>query len=617
MNAVAIDRALRRWAAAGVRLAARGWCCMVLILVALGSGGSYAAEDFLPPEQAFKVTARMADAGHAEIRLRIAQGYYLYREPFRFSAKDAVLGDAQIPAGKVKFDETFQKNVETYRDELKIILPISGVGAAARLLVVSQGCADAGLCYPPMTSELALNLPAGSSPEVSTAAVTSLSGAATASDPTESPSLGGLLREGRLWQTVAAFFGLGLLLSFTPCVLPMLPILSSLIVGVDQHPTRRRGLLLAACYSLGMATVYTALGVAAGLAGEGLAASLQTPWALGGFALLLALFALSMFDVYQLRMPERFTGSVTSQCNRLPPGRVLGVFLMGGMSALIVSPCVTAPLAATLLFIGQSGDVTLGGAALFAMALGMSVPLMVLGASAGRWLPRAGGWMHGVKRSFGFLMLGMAIWVAQPVLPASVALALWGLLLLVFGFTLEPFSKDPHHRHVLRHALQRAAGLASLVLGAAQLLGAASGGFDPLKPLGHLQSRAGRESAPTLQFASVDSSSALDAALAAAVTAGQPVVLDFYADWCVSCKEMDRFTFQDAKVAARLQKAVLLKADVTANAEAHRGLLKRFGLFGPPGTIFFDRSGKELAGARVIGFQSPTRFGQTLDLVGL
>ena len=327
MNAAAHFIFLRRWAAAVGHWAARGWCCMAL---AVASCAALAAEDFLPPEQAFKVSARMADSAHAEIHLRIAPGYYLYREPFRFSAKGAVLGAAEIPSGKVKFDETFQKNVETYRDELKITLPISDVGAAVQLMVVSQGCADAGLCYPPMTSELALNLAARPAPEALTTAASKLPGPVTASDATDAQSLGGLLREGRLWQAVAAFFGLGLLLSFTPCVLPMLPILSSLIVGVDQHPTRRRGLLLAACYSLGMATVYTALGIAAGLAGEGLAASLQTPWALGGFALLLALFSLSMFDVYQLRMPERFTGGVTSQCNRLPPGRVLGVFLMGG-----------------------------------------------------------------------------------------------------------------------------------------------------------------------------------------------------------------------------------------------------------------------------------------------
>lgn len=287
---------------------------------------------------------------------------------------------------------------------------------------------------------------------------------------------------------------------------------------------------------------------------------------------------------------------------------------MGGLSALIVSPCVTAPLAGALLFISQSGDVVQGGSALFAMAAGMSVPLLLLGASAGRWVPKAGAWMHGVKRLFGLLMLGVALWVAQPVLPIAVGLGLWGLLLLLTGFLLKPFSTPMHRRHALRTGLQRALGIAALTLGIAQVVGAASGGRDPLHPLAHLGStKAEVGRAPTFQV--VRSDAEFD--LAIKLAAGRPVMLDFYADWCVSCKEMERFTFSEVSISDRLEKALLLKADVTTNSEAERALLRRFKLFGPPGTLFFDGQGREIAAARVVGFQGARRFGESLSKAGL
>jgi len=579
--------------------------CLAGLLAATLAG---AADDFLPPEQAFQVTAQMVAADRAEVRVLITPGYYAYREPFKFTAQGATLGVAEIPAGKVKFDENFQKNVETYRGELRIGVPVAGAAGPFTLAVVSQGCADAGLCYPPMTTTVRLD-PAqlgGGGPATATPVA--------AGGWLDGSLIDGVLRGGHLWQVVAAFFVMGLLLSFTPCVLPMLPILSSLIVGTRQCATRLRGLLLAASYGLGMALVYTALGVAAGLAGEGFAAALQTPWAIGGFALLLVLLSLSMFDVYELRLPASWTTHLTRHSNRLPAGQMAGVFVMGGVSALIVSPCVTAPLAGALLFISQSGDVVQGGAALFAMASGMSVPLLVLGASSGRWMPRAGMWMHGVKRLFGLMMLAVAMWIAQPVLPVAAVLGLWGLLLLLAGFLLKPFSTHPHHRHALRTGLQRALGVAAMALGLMQIVGAASGGHDPLRPLGHLG--AARVTAASLPaFQPVDSEAALDAALRTA--AGRPVMLDFYADWCVSCKEMERFTFSDPQVASRLRPALLLKADVTGNTEAHRALLRRFKLFGPPGTLFFDAQGHEVAEARVVGFQGTRRFEQTLQRAGL
>ena len=590
------------------------------LLATLAALPALAADDFLPPEQAFQVTGRMVSAERAEVTLQITSGYYVYREPFRFTAQGAVLGPADIPPGKVKFDENFQKNVETYRDTLKIELPVSSAAGPFTLAVVSQGCADAGLCYPPMTTELRLDpaqLGALATPVAATGAGATKPAAVAAGSVTgwlDSTRVDDVLRGGRLWQVVLAFFGMGLLLSFTPCVLPMLPILSSLIVGTQHQPSRLRGLLLAAAYGLGMALVYTALGVVAGLAGEGFAAALQTPWAIGGFSLLLVAMSLSMFDVYELRLPARWTTRMCEHSNRLPAGQMAGVFVMGGISALILSPCVTAPLAGALLFISQSGDVVQGGAALFSMASGMSVPLLLLGASAGRWVPKAGAWMHGVKRLFGLMMLAVALYLAQPVLPIAAVLGLWGLLLLLAGFLLEPFSAHPHHRHALRTALQRSLGVVALTLGVVQIVGAASGGRDPLRPLAHL-GMAASALGKLPSFQPVDSVAALDAALLAA--AGRPVMLDFYADWCVSCKEMERFTFSDAQVAARLSKAILLKADVTGNSEGHRALLRRFKLFGPPGTLFFNGAGQEISAARVVGFQGAQRFNQTLDQAGL
>jgi thioredoxin:protein disulfide reductase len=590
------------------------WLCVVLLVM---SSTVLAADDFLEPEKAFRVSAQMVSAERVEVIVQVAPGYYLYREPFRFAVQGAVLGTPEIPPGKVKFDENFQKNVETYRGQLRIGLPLNQVSGPFTLRVVSQGCADAGLCYPPMTTQLrldpaALQSPAGQGSVAPTAAAAP-SARTSVTSWFDGAIVGEVLQAGRLWSVVGVFFAMGLLLSFTPCVLPMLPILSSLIVGTQTRPSRLRGLALAGSYSLGMALVYTTLGIVAGLAGEGFAAALQTPWAIGSFAVLLAIFALSMFDVYELRLPSRVTSNLTSQCNALPAGQVAGVFMMGGVSALIVSPCVTAPLAGALLFISQSRDVMLGGSALFAMAIGMSVPLLILGVSSGRWLPKTGVWMHAVKRLFGVAMLGVAIWVAQPVLPIAVVLALWGMLLLLLGYMLRPFSSHGHRRHAMRTWMQRALGVAALVFGVMEIVGAASGGRDPLQPLAHLgDSTASARDAP--RFTVVRSSAELDQALR---SAGRPVMLDFYADWCVSCKEMERFTFNDADVAARLGKALLLKADVTQNTEADRELLRRFKLFGPPGTLFFDEQGREVTGARVVGFQGPRRFANALGTAGL
>lgn len=599
----------------------------MLALAAMPAGA--AEDEFLDPEVAFKGLVRAVDERTVEVSFEIAPGYYLYREQFKFAATGASLGAVDIPRGKIKFDQTFQKDVETHRDMLRIAVPVQQAAGGFRLAVNYQGCADKGLCYPPaqMRADVKLaafggdgsvrvlpgrEMPIGGAPEPAAAPPAVAINTASATD---GAGIEAALRDGGFWQVVGVFFLAGVVLSLTPCVLPMVPILSSIIVGQGGAAmSRRRSFALSVSYSLGMAMVYTALGVAAGLAGEGLAASLQNPWVLGAFALALVTLSLSMFGVYELQLPTAMTSPLSQASQRLPGGRFAGVFAMGGVSALIVSPCVAAPLAAALVFLSQTRDVFLGGSALFSLAAGMSVPLLLVGASAGTLLPRAGAWMNDVKHLFGVLLIAVAVWTVQPVLPASVSLALWGVLLV--GSAVALLAGGRAHAAGARWARHTVAALLA-VFGAMQLVGAASGGSDPLQPLAHL-GRGGQAPAHGgLAFQPVRSVDELDTALAAARQAGKPVMVDFYADWCVSCKEMERFTFSDSSVRGKLANAVLLKADVTKNNVDDRALLKRFGLFGPPGTIFFDAQGKELHALRVIGYQNSERFLETLRGVGL
>jgi len=634
---------------------------LALLAVAAFSLGqpALAGDDFLEPEKAFQFSARQLDPKTVEITFDIAPGYYLYREQFKFAANGANLGAARLPRGKIKYDTNFQKDVETYRNVLKISVPVLSAPAQFRLVTTSQGCADAGLCYPPMESGASVSLAGfGGSGIVSPVAVGdgpgaggSSRGAAMSLAPStaaggELGAIEAVMRGGAFWSIVGAFFLAGLLLSLTPCVLPMLPIVSSIIVGQAGHGaafagasagagsggvpaapramSRRRGFGLAASYSFGMAVVYTLFGVAAGLAGEGLAAALQNPWVLGAFALGLVALALSMFGLYNLQMPSAMASRFASTAQRLPAGRAAGVFAMGGVSALIVSPCVAAPLAGALLYLSQTRDVWLGGTALFSLAAGMSVPLLLVGASAGALLPRAGTWMIEVKAVFGVLLLGVALWTVQPVLPGSLALALWGALALGAAAMVIANGRatvasgggavpgiSPMPRRAWRHAVGALLGL----VGVLQIVGAASGGTDPLQPLSRFSSRnALAGPVDGLHFTPVRSVAELDAALR---SPGRPVMLEFYADWCVSCKEMERYTFADPAVQRRLAGALLLRADVTANNAQDRELLRRFRLFGPPGMIFLDAAGREIGAARTVGFQNTTQFLQTLQTAGL
>ncbi|WP_408058362.1 protein-disulfide reductase DsbD [Undibacterium crateris] len=561
------------------------------------------AEDFLDPEVAFKVNAVMVEPGVAEVTFTIADGYYLYRERLKFSSEQAKLGEPVLPKGKVKFDETFNKEVETYREKLVVRIPVQADKDFV-LKVARQGCADLGLCYPPMESEFPLSVSASTnaaSANVAAGSASSKAGAAAATD-NESSSISAALKSGKLVVILPLFFILGLGLSLTPCVLPMVPILSFIIVGEGAGVSRMRGFLLSLAYVLGMSLVYTGMGVAAGLAGEGLAATLQNPWVLGAFSALMVLLALSMFNVYQLQMPAalqtRLTQVSEGQRNS-KAGKLIGVFLMGAISALIVGPCVTGPLIGALVYISQTRDVLVGGAAMFAIAIGMGVPLLLIGISAGSLLPRTGMWMEYIKRFFGVLMLGMALWMISPVIPAWLQMTGWALLLLAYAAYLLWIQRSG--------LLAKAFGLLFGLLGAIQLVGVVTGGRDVYAPLAHLLGT----QVHGASFQRVRTVAELDAALAQ--NKGKTAMLDFYADWCVSCKEMEKLTFTDPAVKAKMEAMLLLQVDVTANNEDDKALLKRFGLFGPPGIIFFNQQAQEIAGSRVVGYQNAEKFLQSLS----
>jgi len=576
----------------------------------------------LCPKTAAQFSARVAGPDAIEVRYVIAKGYYLYRDKLRFTLEPATLADGspQLPQGLVHKDEFFGETM-IYRDEVRIRLPINAGGGIdqAVLTAVSQGCADAGVCYVPVEQKADLRLAAaGSGAGPGDGAMSRLfsgtgnaAGSPAAATAKGEDALIAELFKGETWLLILSFFGFGLLLSFTPCVLPMVPILSGIIIGQGQKMTRMHSLLLSAAYVLGMAITYTLAGIAAGLSGALLSAALQNPWVLGTFAAVFVALAMSMFGFYELQLPSSLQSRLAGTSGRLHGGHYTGVFVMGALSALIVGPCVAAPLAGALLYISQSGSAALGGAALFAMALGMGVPLLVVGASAGALLPKTGPWMETVKRFFGVMLLAVAIYLVSPVLPVSVQMLAWAALLTFTGIYLRAIDPLPPAAGSFAR-LSKGAGVIALIAGIAFIIGALSGSRDVLQPLSGLRvAAAGAPAGPGVAFQRVANSAELDAAISAGK--GKTLMLDFYADWCVSCKEMERYTFSDPGVQARLAGMIKIQADVTANTAEHKELLKRFRLFGPPGIVFFDQAGREIQGLRVIGFQPAGKFAAVLD----
>lgn len=571
--------------------------------------------EFLPPSEAFKVEAVAEGADRVRVDFLVTPGYYLYRHRMSFAvdaAADpvaATLGTADIPAGEWKEDEFFGRQ-QVFHESMSVSVPVSRApgGALELPLVVGlQGCAEAGLCYPPEKRRFKVMLPAatgsataGPPPGAAArGAAGGASGGGTGGFVSEQDRLAGLIRDGSLPAVLATFFGLGLLLAFTPCVLPMVPILSGIIAGQGASATPRRSFTLSLAYVLGMAFTNTLAGIGAAAAGQQLQAFFQQTWIIVVFALLFVVLAASMFGLFTLQLPSALQTRLTEASNSQRAGTLWGVAAMGALSALIVSACVAPPMFAALAVIAQTGDVARGGSALFAMSLGMGAPLLAVGASAGQLLPRVGAWMEAVKEFFGVLMLGVAAWMLARVLPANLSLIAWAVPALALAWVLWRLRP----RDEAAEWLTRVAAVVAAAYGLALIAGSALGGRDPLAPIPQLA----RE-VKTLEFRKIKGTAELDKELAAAAMTGRPVMLDFYADWCVSCKEMERYTFTDPGVQKALAGALLLKADVTANDEADQALLKRFGIFGPPTIAFWGPDGTERAQFRVVGFMKAEAF---------
>ena len=587
-------------------------------------------DEFLPADQAFKLEVQAVDKDTLLADFTIAKNYYLYRDKIKFSLKggDASIDAVTLPQGEIKIDPSFG-NTEVYHHSFQAIIKLKHEGSggpAVSLGATYQGCSEKGVCYPPVQKTIALTLPTTAAAPVEAAQQSVAVPGAEMSVPSkfveaqggESSRIGALFKGGSFWLIMVSFFGFGLLLALTPCVFPMIPILSGIIVGQGHALTKSRALGLSLAYVLGMALTYAAVGVAAGMSGTLLTSALQNPWVLGGFALVFVALAFSMFGFYELQMPSFIQNRFNDASNRIKGGSAAGVFAMGALSAVIVGPCVAAPLAGALLYISQTGDMVLGGSALFSLALGMGAPLLLVGVSAGALLPKAGAWMGAVKSFFGVLLLGMAIWLVSPVISPAVHMLLWAGLLIVSAMYLRAIDPLPHPASGFAK-FWKGVGVVALIVGVALLIGVLSGNRDMLQPLAGLRgggaqgAEAKAAGAESLKFERVKSVAELESRLKQAN--GKVVMLDFYADWCVSCKEFERFTFGDAKVQAKLRDVVLLQADVTANSEGDKALLKKFGLFGPPGIVFFDKSGKELSDARVIGYEPPEKFIVSLDAI--
>ncbi len=491
----------------------------------------YSEDTFLSPDQAFKLNIRAIDATTLNAEFTIASGHYLYRDKIKFESSNNKISELVLPKGDIKQDSHFgQTEVfhQSFSALIKLSNPISA-GNPVAITATYQGCSEKGLCYSPIRKNIDVDVN-------------------KANDTNNDDQATTLLKGGKIWLIIAGFFGFGLLLALTPCVLPMIPILSGIIVGdkkVHHHATSRlHAFNLSLAYTLGMALSYTLAGIAAGVSGQLLSNALQNPWVLSATALIFVALAMSMFGLYELRLASRIETRMANMANNIKGGQWLGVFSMGALSALIVSPCVAAPLAGALIYISQTHDVVLGGVALFSLSIGMGVPLLLIGASAGHILPKAGPWMTTVRNFFGVLMLAVAVWIVLPIIPKA-------------------FTTTSNAAHSV------------------------------------------------LPFKQVRNIPELDKAIKAA--RHKTVMVDFYADWCVACKELERFTFSDPKIQAALKDVVLLQVDVTENSQDELALLNRFKLFGPPGMVFFNKSGQEVAPLKTIGYQDAETLLKTIQ----
>ncbi|WP_297324158.1 protein-disulfide reductase DsbD [Nitrosomonas sp.] len=597
----------------------------------------------LPPDEAFKISVEVRDGNTLIAKLTPAKDYYLYRDKIAFEPQQAgtVIEKITLPPGKMKEDQTFGQT-EVYYNPIQAIISLKREDPASEqpltLTASYQGCNEpVGVCYAPINKAIDLTLPAVKAAIGAVAEAVSGKAAAAGIDataelfqmPSKAPAIeteaykiDQMFQTGDFWLILTGFFGIGLLLAFTPCVFPMFPILSGIIANRGKHVTKGHGFILALAYVLGMAITYAIAGVAAGLSGAMLSAALQNAWVLGSFAVIFVLLSFSMFGFYELQLPGALQTKLSEEAGHLKGGHLTGVFGMGALSALIVGPCVAAPLAGALLYISQTRDVILGGSALFVMALGMGVPLLLLGTSAGALLPKAGAWMESIKRFFGVLLLGVAIWLISPVINEVVHMLLWAALLIISAIYLHAIDPLSERASGLQKFL-KGIGVIALLVGIALLIGVLSGSRDVLQPLSKIGLANNVNNANTaeaitstyasLPFQRVKTIAELDETIRQ--SKDKYIMVKFYADWCVSCKEMERFTLSDAKVQSRLKDVVLLQIDVTDGTPDDAALLKRFKLFGPPGILFIDRQGDDVPDIKIIGFLNKNDFLTVLNAV--
>ncbi len=568
-------------------------------------------DDILDPDDAFKVSFD-AQPGQFNVNWVIAEGHYLYREKMQITTDDAGVESKPLvmPVGEAKDDPIFNKTLYVFHHFADATLPYQFSNDGDKdvtFKVKYQGCSEiSGICYPPQTKEFTVNLSPISFAQAAT-------NSASSEPVSEQDEITNALRSGNTWLTLAIFFGAGLLLAFTPCVFPMIPILSGIIVGQGANISTRKAFYLSLVYVLAMAMTYTIVGILVGLSGENIQAWFQNPWIIGSFAIIFVALSFSMFGFYELQMPASVQSKLVNVSNSQQGGNIIGVAIMGFLSALIVGPCVTAPLVGALIYIAETGDALLGGMALFALSMGMGAPLLVIGASAGKMLPRAGAWMDAVKAVFGVLLLGLAIWLLERVTPVAVTMTMWAALIIVSAIYMGAIDTLTAGSSGWKK-LWKGLGVLLLIYGIIIVIGLASGNrniFQPLKGLGGMANTSAQ--VEHLNFKQIKGVDGLNAELAKAKAAGKTVMLDFYADWCVSCKEMETFTFADPAVQKALDNVVLLQADVTPNDEKDTELYKHFGIIGPPSIMFFDADGIERRNYRVVGYMPADEFSQHVE----
>jgi thioredoxin:protein disulfide reductase len=561
---------------------------------------SPATDEILDPEIAFRVIADIDQNKQLVLNWEIEPGYYLYKNKFSVESDNIALtlGNYAFPSGKSKADPAFGQ-VEVYygQDSVSIPFQLTEVNLKEfNLNVGYQGCKEDSVCYPPIKKILTVSLPA----TFKSSAINNSSTQTSTQAPliSEQDAITQKLKDKSLLINILAFFIFGFLLALTPCVFPMIPILSGILVGEGDRITRTRAMMLSISYVIAMALTYSVLGIVAGLFSINLQAASQNIWVLSFFSGVFVLLALSMFGFYELHLPSSWQSKLSSGQSGVGRGTLKGAAIMGVLSAIIVGPCVAPPLAGALLYISQTGDALLGGLALFAMGLGFGVPLLVVGATSGELLPRAGMWMENIKHIFGVIMLGVAIWFLERVLPEAVILILWATLFITTAIFMGALDRiEAITTHWQR--LWKGFGLVMLVYGMALVVAAANGEGTVLKPFNKQTSVVTTEA---ISFKTISSLEELDNELKQARSVGKSVMLDFYADWCVTCDEMEAYTFTDPVVQKALQQLTLLKIDVTKNNDSDKAFLKQFDLFGPPAILFFNKSSVEIKSHRLVGF---------------